>query len=114
VRSRACRESWRGLAAPLSMTTRRLRPPGAWRGRTGLFGRFPFEFPFESAISVPTSVEASQILIDPDCRSQRPGERAVGDCTLEALEPPARVGAASRLVRARDQRPLAGNEPNQL
>jgi hypothetical protein len=114
VRSRTCRESWRGLAAPLSMTTRRLRPPGAWRGRTGLFGRFPFEFPFESAISVLTSVEASKILIDSDWRSQRAREAAVGDCPFEALEPPARVGTAPGLVRAGRQRPLAGDEPNQL
>jgi hypothetical protein len=96
------------------MTTRRLRPPGAWRGRTGLFGRFPFEFPFESAISVPTSVEASQILIDSHWCSQRAGETAVGDGALEALEPPARVDTASGLVRAWRQHTLAGNEPDQL
>ena len=42
VRSRAWRESGRGLLACESMTTRRLRrpPPGAWRGRIGLLGRF--------------------------------------------------------------------------
>src|SRR5215218_11495997 len=100
VRSRAWRESWRGLAAPLSMTTRRFRPPGAWRGRTGLFGRFPFEFPFESAISVPTSVEAGELLIDPDGSLQRAGKAAVGDRALEALQPAACVHASARLMRA--------------
>ena len=114
VRSRAWRESWRGRAAPLSMTTRRFRPPGAWRGRTGLFGRFPFEFPFESAISVPTSVEASERLIDPDGRLQRAGEAAVGDRALEALEPAARVHASPGLLRAGRQRALAGDEADEL
>src|SRR6476660_1364024 len=114
ARSRAWRESWRGLAAPLSMTTRRLRPPGAWRGRTGLFGRFPFEFPLESAISVPVSVEARQLLIDLDLRSQRTGEATVGDCPLEALQAAAGVDAATRLVRARRQDALVGDEANQL
>ena len=43
--SRRWRESWRGRPAPLSITTRRLRPElGApWRGLSGLFGLFgPF------------------------------------------------------------------------
>jgi hypothetical protein len=92
------------------MTTRRLRPPGAWRGRTGLFGRFPFEFPFESAISVFSSVESREPWIDPDPRSKRSQEATVGDCALEALEAATRVRAASGSVRARRQRPLAGDE----
>jgi hypothetical protein len=96
------------------MTTRRLRPPGAWRGRTGLFGRFPFEFPFESAISVPSSVKASKIPIDSDWCPERAGEAAVGRGPLEALEPPARVDAAPGLVCAGRQHALAGDEPDQL
>src|SRR6476620_11501597 len=96
------------------MTTRRLRPPGAWRGRTGLFGRFPFEFPFESAISVLTSVEASQIFIDPDWCSQRAGESTVRGGTLEALEPSARVDASPRCLPARSQRAVPGDEADQL
>ena len=84
------------------MTTRRLRPPGAWRGRTGLFGRFRFEFPLNQPFSVPTSVEASQILIDADWCSQRAGESAVRCSTLEALEPPAGVDASPR-CRARPE-----------
>ena len=114
VRSRDWRESWRGRAAPVSMTTRRLRPPGAWRGRTGLFGRFPFEFPFESAISVPSSVESGELLIDPDGSPEHPSEAAVGDRPFEALQPSARVDAASRFVQARNQLPVAGDEANQL
>jgi hypothetical protein len=72
------------------------------------------EFPFESAISVPTSVEAGKILIDSDSRSQRAGEASVGDGSLEALQAAARVDAAPGLVRAGDQRPFAGDEANQL
>src|SRR5436190_8014175 len=114
VRSRACRESWRGLAAPLSMTTRRLRPPGAWRGRTGLFGRFPFEFPFESAISVPTSVESGERLIDLDGPLQRSGKAPVGDRALEADQPTACVDAPARLLGTGCQFALTGDETNQL
>jgi hypothetical protein len=91
-----------------------LRPPGAWRGRTGLFGRFPFEFPFESAISVPTSVESRELLIDPDGRPERAGEAAVGDGPLEALKAPAGVGASTGLVCARRQDALAGDEADEL
>jgi hypothetical protein len=114
VRSRDWRESWRGRAAPESITTRRLRPPGAWRGRTGLFGRFPLEFPFESAISVPSSVESGEPLIDPDGSPEHPGEAAVCDRPFEALQPQARVGAAAWFVPARNQLPVAGDEANQL
>jgi len=96
------------------MTTRRLRPPGAWRGRTGLFGRFPFEFPFESAISVPSSVKASKILIDSDWRPERAGEAPVGDRPLEALQATAGVDAASGLGGAGHQHALSGDEPEEL
>jgi hypothetical protein len=96
------------------MTTRRLRPPGAWRGRTGLFGRFPFEFPFESAISVLTSVEPSERLIDPDRRPKRPRKTAAGNRPFEAEQAMARVDAPSGLVPALDELPVAGYEANEL
>jgi hypothetical protein len=92
------------------MTTRRFRPPGAWRGRTGLFGRFPFEFPFESAISIPTSVEAGKRLIDPDGHLERAGEASIGQRALEALEPTACVNAAPGLLGAGRQDVLARDE----
>src|SRR6188472_3942446 len=94
------------------MTTRRLRPPGAWRGRTGLFG--PFEFPFPSAIFAPSSVKTSQRSIDPDWSAQRAGEAAVRDGSLEALQAVACVRAASGLVPAREQLSVAGDEADQL
>jgi hypothetical protein len=115
ARSRAWRESWRGRAAPESITTRRLRPPGAWRGRTGLFGRFPFEFPpFDSAISVLSSVEPSEGLIDPDRRPKRSCETALGNRPLEARQAVACVDAPAGLVPALDQLPVAGYEANEL
>jgi hypothetical protein len=91
-----------------------LRPPGAWRGRTGLFGRFPFEFPFESAISVLTIVEPSKSSIDMDWRSQRARKTAGRNRPFEAEQPVARVDAASGLLPALDQLPVAGYEANEL
>ena len=89
------------------MTTRRLRPPGAWRGRTGLFGLFP-SISLGISHFLRTSVEASQLLIDPDRCSERPGESAVRGGALEALEPSARVDASPWRLRGPESAPRPG------
>jgi hypothetical protein len=82
VSSRRWRESWRGRAAPLSITTRRFRPePGApWRGLIGLLGLLgPFPFAIRWI-----SVEARECRIDPHRALQGSIERPPGLRPLEA------------------------------
>src|SRR5262249_60717945 len=106
ARSRAWRASGRGRPAPVSITTRRLRPPAPWpRGRIGLFGR--------SAIS--SIVKAFQRRIDVDRSFERPRERPARGRPLEAAEPPAGVDPASGRSRCRfDEDAVPGDEPDEL
>src|SRR5207249_3062075 len=98
------RPSWRGRAAALSMTTRRLRPEEPPRGLRGLLGR--------SAIRV--SVKARQRRIDVHLLPQRPAERAARRGALETGEPPARIRAPSGPFRRGHEPPVPHREADQL
>ena len=90
--SRGPRPSGRGRAAPVSMTTRRLRPgPPPWRGLIGLFGPSAMVF----------SVERAQRRIDSHALPEHPRERVVRGRALEAREPPAGVDATPRACAPR-------------
>jgi len=61
------------------------------------------------------SVDAGESGIDPDRRVQRAGKPALGGRPLEAGEPPARVGAATRCgAKAADEIPVDGDEADEL
>src|SRR5919204_591704 len=109
ARSRAWRPSWRGRAAPVSITTRRLRrPPVApWRGRIGRLGLFG-----RSAIRV--SVDPCQLEIDPHPLPQRAVEGAPGRCPLEASQARAGVDAPPGALRRRREHAVSGDEAPEL
>ena len=109
ARSRAWRLSCLGRAAPVSITTRRLRRPGGapWRGRIGRFGLFG-----RSAIRV--SVDPCQPGIDPDGRFQGAIEGSPVGGALEAREPPARVDAAAGAALRVLEGSVPGDKPQQL
>src|SRR5207253_9509064 len=107
-RSRAWRESCRGLAAPVSITTRRRRPgpPAPPRGLIGLFGR--------SAIA-PLSVEPREARFDLHRLAKRPRERPPRDRALEARQPPVRVDAPTGVGGPRPRQPsLPSDEAQEL
>src|SRR5436305_231530 len=109
VRSRAWRPSWRGRAAPVSITTRRLRrPPVApWRGRIGRLGLFG-----RSAIRV--SVDPCQLGIDPHPLPQRAVEGAPRGRPLEAGQAPARVDTPAGALGRGGEHPVVRHEPQEL
>src|SRR5919197_2149145 len=76
----------------------------------GRLGRFD---PDSFAITV-SSVERCQFRFDLDVLSQGPAECPPSDRALEAREPPARVGAATGLLRARDEPAVLGDEAQEL
>ena len=91
----AWRLSWRGRAAPVSMTTRRLRRPGR-RPLAGRIGRFGLFGPLAMSR---VSVEPRELGIDPHGRSQDRLKALRSARPLEAGEPPARVDAPARRLR---------------
>src|SRR5207248_803569 len=107
---RAWRPSWRGRAAPVSMTTRRRRLPGPAppRGRSGRLGLLP-----PLAICL-LSVKPGELGIDPDGRAQGAGERALPQRPLEAAGAAAGVRAAAGLYGVRDQDAVPGGETHEL
>src|SRR5690349_15710066 len=92
------------------MTTRRRRLPGPPppRGRSGRFGLLP------PLAMCATSVKAPQLGADVDLLPQDARELASLGRALEAREAAARVGAAARLVPARDEDTVTGREAEQL
>src|SRR6266567_4601853 len=94
------------------MTTRRRRRAlGApWRGRTGRLGLFEPEL----AISSRLSVDPGQFGVDPHAPPQRAREAAARGRALEARQAPARVHAPSGAAIRLDERPVRGNEADEL
>src|SRR4051794_19540957 len=90
------------------MTTRRLRRPAIapWRGRIGLLGLLP------SAMGI--SVEPRQRRIYAHRLTQRSVEGPSGRSPLETGEPATRVDPAPRRARRRLERPVVGDEADQL
>src|SRR5215468_602152 len=104
-RSRAWRGLSRGLAAALSITTRRLRRPvtAPWRGRIGRLGLL-------GPLAICVSVKLCQRRIDAHAPSKDSVESPARCRPLEAGEPPARVDAAPRRALAVRQRAVARDE----
>jgi hypothetical protein len=60
------------------------------------------------------SVKSSEFRFDPDGPAQRARERPAGAGPFEALEPPARVDAAARLLYAGHEHAFAFDEAHEL
>ena len=106
--SRERRSSWRGRAAPVSITTRRLRPEiPPWRGRIGRLGLL-------GPSAIVFSVEGRQSRIDAHGAAQHTCERPSRGGALEACKPPARVRPAPRPVPSGPERAVRRNEAQEL